>query len=148
MWHCFSTILFLYSLKYYLIYIYIVYIFSDISNSFHSCTFKLYRRWNCCHTDDISTWFYISFVVHIFQTSKQQYQCNSCHSSSKWQQEIIMCVVCCINTVIPLRCYIVLIYLFHIINWFIKQNIYRFCFYNTIYMRSKMFTYFLQVLAS
>ena len=85
-------------------------------------SFKLYHRWNHCHTDHISTWFYISFIIHLFWTPKQWYQCNLSRSSHKWQRAIIDCLVCCITTVIRLRCYIVPINLFYIIN----------CFSNTI----------------
>ena len=49
------------------------------------------------------------------------------HSSRKWQRIIIVCLVCCITTVIQLQSYIVLIELFYIINYLLKHNINRFC---------------------
>ena len=39
-------------------------------------SFKLYHMWNCCHTDHISTWFNIYFVIHIVRTQKQWSHCN------------------------------------------------------------------------
>ena len=91
----------------------------------------MHHRWNICHIDNISTWFYISFFIHFVWTSKQQYHCNRHCYSHKWQWSIIVCVVCCITTVIRLQSYIVLIKLFYIINPLIEQNIYRFGCYNS-----------------
>ena len=51
--------------------------------------------------------------------------------SSKWQQEIIICFVCCITAVIWLRSYTVLNNIFYIINGLLKQNLYWFCLYNS-----------------
>ena len=75
--------------------------------------------------------FYISFIIHIVLTSKQWYQGNHCRYSRKWQHEIIVCVVCCINIVIRLRRYIVSINFFYIINCLYGQNFYMFCCYNS-----------------
>ena len=82
-------------------------------------SFKLYHRWNCCHTDNTdnrSTWFYISFIVHLVLTSNQWYKCSRRISSHTLQGAIIVFVVCCITITIWLRRYIVLLDLFYIIS--------------------------------
>ena len=88
--------------------------------------FKLYHRWNCCHTGYIATWFYISFIIHLIWISNKQYHYNHHCSSRKWQREIIICFVCCITIFIQLWSYIVVINLFYIINCLLGRNLYRF----------------------
>ena len=72
--------------------------------------------------------FYFSNIQ--FETNSVYCHCNRRYSRLKWVQVIIVCVVCCITTVIWLRSYIFLINLFYIINRLIKQNLYRFFHYS------------------
>ena len=51
---------------------------------------------------------------------------NLCSSICKWQQSIILCFVCCIDTLIQLWCYKYSINLFYFINIFLKHNLCRF----------------------
>ena len=53
------------------------------------------------------------------------------HSSRKWQREIIVCFVCCKNTVILLHRYIVFYNLFYFINIFLGHNLYWFFRYHS-----------------
>ena len=93
--------------------------------------FKLYHRWNCCHTGYISTWFYISFIIHLIWISNKQYHYNHHCSSRKWQRAIFFCVFCCITIFIQLRRSVVFIDLFYIINRLLEHNINIFCRYNS-----------------
>ena len=52
--------------------------------------------------------------------------CNLRCSSRKYKQEIIVCFVCCIATLIWLHCYIFLNNLFYFINFFLEHNLYWF----------------------
>ena len=38
--------------------------------------FKSYHSLNYCRADHESKWFNISYIIHIFRTSKQKYYCN------------------------------------------------------------------------
>ena len=76
---------------------------------------------------------YIIFLF-LFQSSHLKptlhCHCKLRHSSRKWQNAITVCFVRFVFTLIPLRCYIILINFFYIINCLIEHNIYRCCRYH------------------
>ena len=70
-----------------------------------------------------SYWTFIYIIDHfIFQTADSKptlcCHCNICCYSHKWQWEITICFVCCVDTLILLQCYINLINLFNFFNNF------------------------------
>ena len=108
--------------------------------------YRLHHFWYCslfysCHLNCITgeKKFILIINLHDFIFTlwfilfehKKQYHFKLCRSSRKWQWSIIVCVVSCITTVVKLRRYIVTINLFHIINWLLEKNLYRFCRYNS-----------------
>ena len=62
--------------------------------------------------------------MHLVWTSNQRYHWNCHRSSCKWQQAVIFCFCCLINTLIRLRHHKLLINLFYFMNSLLKHYCY------------------------
>ena len=103
------------------------------NSSYYSTNFIRLSNYSNCMDHNHHYLHYLSFSFSIVQlkTNSFYYPACRCHSSRKWQQAIIVCFVCCINTVILLSRYMVLINILNIINFLLEHNIYRIHCYNS-----------------
>ena len=75
------------------------------------------------HTYHYLYYFTFSFSIIWFEKRIFHATAHCCHSSRRWQHAIIVCLVCCMTTVVKLRGYIVSINLLYIINRLLGHNI-------------------------